>query len=354
MKKLLILKEDISSYNVPIYNKIAERYDLTVGFFRKNNAKDAVFYKTIMLKYKKVGPFYIINNIHQICDKFDVVSFVPDFHALNICTLPFIPHKYKLINWSIGFRVSYDHPYLVDRKHNCLDWLFLSILKKCDASIFYMEKSKEFWKDSSLDMSKIFVAPNTTAVTPIEYTQSEKNNILFVGTLYKGKGLNLLLESFKKAVEITKSSKKLVIVGEGEMREYILNYIKNNGLKNQIVLTGAIYNEKELAEEFRKALLCVSPLQAGLSVPKSMGYGVPFVTRKDAITGGEIYHICNGENGIMYNKNSDLTDILVEAMTTPTKYYEMGLNAKKYYENKASICHMVQGAINAFDFAINH
>lgn len=83
-----------------------------------------------------------------------------------------------------------------------------------------------------------------------------------------------------------------------------------NNMVGLIVFHGAIYDENVLAERFAQALLCISPTQGGLSVPKSMGYGVPFVTRKDSITGGEIYHITPGVNGIMYVKDEELTSVI--------------------------------------------
>lgn len=144
-----------------------------------------------------------------------------------------------------------------------------------------MEKAKEFWKNSSLDMDKVFVAPNTTLVKKIDIENKTKKDFLFVGTLYKGKGLEVLLDSYKKAIDnFNHQIPKLRIVGEGEMRPFIEDFIRKNKLENNISLEGAIFDENVLAEQFKKAILCFSPLQAGLSVPKSMGYGVPFVTQK--------------------------------------------------------------------------
>ena len=113
-----------------------------------------------------------------------------------------------------------------------------------------------------------------------------------------------------------------------------------------------IYDEKELAQLFSASLLCFSPTQAGLSVPKSMGYGVPFVTRRDAITGGEIYHITPGQNGVVYEKDEDLLPIMLDAMTDSGKYVQMGLEAKKYYDEHATIDHMAQGVIDALHFVL--
>lgn len=354
MKKLLIIKQDISAYNVPVYNKISEKFDLTVAFFSKNEAKEREYYKILKLDYMQCGPFFWVKNVFKLCRHYDVVSFVPDLHVLTFWLLPFIPRSYKLVNWSIGFRVSYIHPYLVDRKHGLVDWVFKILLKKSDACIFYMSKSKEFWKKSDLEFNKVFVAPNTTYVEPIEVNFEQKQNLLFVGTLYKGKGIDLLLKSYKAAIAKTGSRVKLVIVGKGEMYDYIQDYIRDNSLEGLVELKGAIYEEKLLASEFQKSLLCISPTQGGLSVPKSMGYAVPFITRKDAITGGEIYHIKDGVNGIIYNNDDDLTQIILDAITNPQKYIKMGLNAKEYYDNNATVNHMANGAIEAYNYALKN
>ena len=44
--KVLLLKNDISSYNVPIYNTIAANYDLTVAYYRSNGAKEKCLFKS--------------------------------------------------------------------------------------------------------------------------------------------------------------------------------------------------------------------------------------------------------------------------------------------------------------------
>lgn len=354
MKKILILKDEISAYNVDVYNIIAEHYDLTVGYYTKDKSKSDCKFKKVQLNYTKIGGIFFIQRLRKLCNEFDLVSFVPNMHVLCYCLLPFLPHKYKLVNWSIGFKVSYIHPYLTSRPHNFQDKIFQCILDRCDASIFYMEEAKKFWKKTSLNLEKVFVAPNTAVVNKISLNPSLKKDFLFVGTLYKGKGLDLLIESYKEAISLDHDdSPNLIIVGDGEMRPFLESFIKNNNLENKIQLRGSIFDESILAEEFKKALLCISPTQGGLSAPKSMGYGVPFVTRKDAITGGEIYHINSGINGIMYDKDSDLTSILKDAISSPQKYIKMGENAYHYYYSKATVRHMVQGALDAFAYAFS-
>jgi len=354
MKKILILQNELSGYNVPVYNTIAEYYDLTVGYYLKDKSNIQCYFKKIKMGSKAIGPFTIIKGLRKLASEYDVVSIIPNLRNPSYCLLPFLPHNYKLVNWSIGFRASYTNPYITRRKHVLADRIFQSILSHCDASIFYMEKAKEFWKNTSLDLSRVFVAPNTTDVVSIDIMPEIKKDILFVGTLYKGKGLDLLLDSFRRVVEELHPQNQLHIVGDGTERQVLENYVVLHNLEGCVIFHGAIYDENELANRFTQALLCISPTQGGLSVPKSMGYGVPFVTRQDAITGGEIYHISPGVNGVVYAKDEDLTEIISDACRNPQKYVQMGIEAKEYYDNYATIKHMAQGAMDAFEYALKH
>lgn len=351
-KRILILKNELSPYNVPIYNKIGEQYDITVGYYLKDNSKQECRFNKQHFESKQLGPLTFIKGLYKYANGFDLVCIVPDMHVVSYCLLPFLPHKYKVTSWSIGFRVSYYHPYVTNRKHVFADRLFQSILTHCDASIFYMEKSKEFWQGTSLDMDKVFIAPNTTEVLHIEIDPEKKKNFLFIGTLYKGKGLDLLLKAYKDAIDTAGIENELHIVGDGKERKNVEVFVKENHLDGKVRLHGAIFDEKVLSIHLTNALLCISPTQGGLSVPKSMGYGVPFVTKHSAITGGEIYHITPGKNGIMYNQDEELSEILIDSSRNPQKYIEMGRKAKEYYDNHATIDHMASGVMEAFRFAL--
>jgi glycosyltransferase involved in cell wall biosynthesis len=130
--------------------------------------------------------------------------------------------------------------------------------------------------------------------------------------------------------------------------------VRRESLDGQVVFYHAVYDESALSRLFQRALLCISPHQAGLSVLKSFAYGTPFVTREDAITGGELFNIRNGENGILYKHDSDLAPILTDAASHPDKYLEMGRAAHRYYAEEASPEAMVEGILAAIRYAIDH
>ena len=340
-------------YRVPIFNIIAEEFDVTVGYYLEDCTIEECKFKKKKFDFFQIGPFAYIKSLRSYCRQFDVVIFANSLQIVNYCLLPFGRRSYKVLTWGIGLRASRTRLYDVNRKHTFLDRISQSICSASDASIFYVEKSKEFWKDTSLDMRKVFVATNTTKVEHMEICPQFKNSLLFVGTLYKEKGIMTLLNAYKEALPKMKEPLPLHIVGSGAEEVALRQYAEEIGISKYAIFHGAIYDEVVLASYFQRALLCVSPHQAGLSVSKSMGYGVPFVTHINAITGGEKYHITPSVNGLFYDNDTELVDIMVDASLNPNKYIEMGMKAKEFYDTKATPRHMAQGVIDAIRFVLS-
>ena len=120
MAKVLILQNEISAYNVSTYNCISELHELTVAYYSKDKSSIPCSFQKHKLNYIKIKSIILVSDLKSLCKQFDVVIFVPDFHVPAYCLLPFGNRRYKVISWSIGFRVSYVHPYITYRKHNLL------------------------------------------------------------------------------------------------------------------------------------------------------------------------------------------------------------------------------------------
>lgn len=351
--KVLLLLREISSYNASTYNEIAKEVSFTVGYYEKDKTTITCLFNKHHFSTFHLGPFTFVRGLRSFCKQFDVVCFLPNIRIPSYSLIPFLCNKYKKISWSIGFRCSYSHPYVTDREHTFLDSVFQKILSRCDANIFYMEKSKEFWAGTSLRLDNVFVAINTTDIADMAFEPPLKKDFLFVGTLYRKKGLDVLLQSFYQFKQNKDTDISLIIVGGGEMEGELKQYVKEHNLEKSVHFTGPIYDEMKLALLFQKSLICISPTQAGLSVPKSMGYGVPFVTRKDAITGGELYHITNGVNGIIYDSDSELTTIMEDAFRDKEKYIKMGILAREYYFERATVKQKAKGALSAIRYVLD-
>lgn len=358
MKRInvLLLQESIVSYRLPVYNLIAEKVNLTIAFTRYNDASLKDNFNTIKLDKITIGGLHFIkNNFFKFCKNYDVIMALPDLHYVSYCLLPFVKKNYKFISWTIGLRASYTKRYNVTRKKDLLDLIFLKILKKSDANIFYCEQPKFFWKEK-LNQKSIFIANNSVHVPDhdLKFNVDDKKSILFIGTLYKEKKIYELIQAFIEAKKSFTSSKffTLDIIGKGDEFYNIKKLIIRNNLEKSVFIHGAIYDEKVLSKYFNNAIMCVSPDQAGLSVLKSMGYGVPFVTRSTAITGGEKFNISNKVNGLFYDSELELKQIIIDAFKNPNILVQMGKKARKHYKSKATINNMADNVLNAIEFSL--
>ena len=352
--KVLYISGILSSYNNPIYEIMCEKVDFTYAWLEKTEVKNPK-YKTFHFPNWKLGPFIFHKRLGNIINQYDVVIFSPHLRYLKTVFLPFLAHKPKLITWDIGLHVSYNKKYDLSKAPDIKDRIFQYIQNHCDACIFYMPQPIEYWKKySKLDERKYFVAHNTVKVADFEFLPNigERNKFLFVGTLYKQKGIGELIEAYVMAKKKCKILPYLYIIGKGPEEHLIKDRIKGEGLLDSVVLTGAIYDEDILKDYFLSSLLCISPKQAGLSVQKSLGYGVPFVTRPDAITGGERFDIIDKENGFFYNSVHELADIMINAVNKPALIEQMAKNARNYYLSEASPERMAQGALDAIDYVM--
>ena len=348
IKKVLIIQSMIPHYRVPVFNELAQKVHLTVLYDKGSVPTDAQFetIKVDMLRIKHL-PCIHKTNILRLANEYDVVISMLSGDFLTTYILCNSKRMSKLILWGIGVSASYSVRY--DSNPNIVD-KYSKFIKKSDAALFYSSYPIEKYKNLGISHEKLFVANNTVKVLPSE--DDNKDGILFVGSLYKEKKIFELLESYKKAFDHCPNLPKLVVVGDGEDSEDVALWVKRNNLQKAVVLTGAIYDEKELSKYFSRAVVCVSPDQAGLSVLKAFGYGVPFVTHKDAITGGERLNIKNGENGILVDSFDELSDIICDCARNKEKYIEMGKNAKKFYEENRTVGHMVNGFLEAINFVL--
>lgn len=350
MMKVIILYNRLFHYRIPIWNELAKLCDLTVAFSEGDGSVPdgmEVLFNIMYLPAWKFKCFVLQKaNIRGLCRKYDVVIAYGNIAWLKYSTLPWF-NKTPVIYHTIGVSASYGKGF---DEHKGWDKIRAFFYAKADALAFYTDYPIKKYESMGISRKKMFVAPNTVAVAPIKETV-KKNTILVIGTLYKEKGIQSLLDVYKE-LRTTCKLPLLNIIGKGPDYEIIYQWIKDNNIQDLIVLRGAIYDINEKAKYFAHALACISPKQAGLTVLESMGYGVPFVTTKNAITGGELFNVQNGVNGVVLDNEGELTNVVSDIANNPDKYIAMGRNAKVFYDNNRTPYHMAQGFWDAIQFVI--
>lgn len=349
--KVLILYNNIFDYRVPIFNILATKYDLTVAFTDGEVPNVEQQFQVIHFPSKNIGPFVYINrNISKLCDSFDAVISIGEVFRINYAyqALRFW-RKFKLAFWSIGVSASYTKRY--DEVHKW-DWLRDFFYKKADACIFYSDYPIKKNLKRGYKRERMFVANNTVEVLPC-LSGIVKDSILFIGSLYKQKGIDVLLEAYIKAYTNNADIPSLNIIGGGSEYEQIKQWIDEKGLSHKITLTGPIYDKKVKRTYFQRSYACISPQQAGLSVLESEGYGVPFITMNNAYTGGERFNIHDGVNGILMRQKDELVNIILDIAQCPKKYIQMGQNAYQYYHSERTPEKMAKGIEDAINYMLN-
>ncbi len=350
--KVLIVYNKIWAYRKKIFELLNDKYDLTVGFTDEKFISQEYSFKTVYLPTKQIGPFSIhIGGLRSIAKKYDVVIGLSDIRWLSLMFLGLLPHrKYKLIYWGIGVRASYDN--LFDAK-NYWDHIRFFLVKKADAVIFYSNYPIQKYVDAGFKMEQLFVAHNTVQAFYHEDWEIERNTLLFIGTLYKQKGIELLLDAYQELVGEGYELPILNIVGGGSHLDLVRNHVVEQNLSKHIRILGPIYEKDELEKLFRSAIICISPNQAGLSILSSMAYGVTFITKRDAITGGEIFNIIDKKTGLFYDGSlSDLKKKILLVLKEKKMLLEIGNNARKHYLDNRTPEIMVQGIVDAIEFSL--
>ena len=349
--KLLSLTNCVLEYRIPVYNLLAQSFDVTVAHYGKRIDDSGINFKQIILTPRNIGPFvFFKENIGELASKYDAVIALGELRFLPFMRLGFlINRKFSLTFWNIGVSASYNKKFDEDRS---LDFVRFGLLNRADSIVFYTDYPvKRYVEDGGIAKEKLFVANNTVEVLERISIKKDKSHFLFVGTLYKAKKIFDLLEAYLLANNIA-SIKPLIIIGDGEERMNILNWIKENDLESKITLTGAVFEQQVLKSYYKDAIALISPGQAGLTVLNSFAYGVPFVTSENAITGGEVFNIKNGVNGIIYKESvTRLSEILVELSNDALAVNNMSINAQNYYFNERTIDVMVSGLKDSVSYA---
>lgn len=335
MRKVAYFCEELSSYRVSIINRLAEKNPVTVFCNRvKESDLDIASFEVQKIGLRKIGPFYRYTgqNLYKLCCNYDVVIGLANLRFYQMMLYCLIPKPFKLALWGIGVTGSYTKKFG--------SWSIATILRVlvtrfADGLIFYSDRPISLHRRLGYKRSRMFIAHNTVDNLVDMNVESQRDSFLFVGTLYKAKGLEELIDSYERAM-INKGGKlpKLTIIGGGELLEPLREYVSAKRIDESIILTGPIYDKQALQSFFDKAIFCVSPTQAGLSVLTSMSFGVPFVTCSGAFTGGEILNIKHDFNGLLLEEVSQLSKIFEDASENPLRFFEMGKNAFEYYREE--------------------
>ena len=254
-----------------------------IGFPKARFLGVVIFWLKILLALRKVNPDIVHAQSTMIA--------LPAFSAKKLLRKPYVV-------WGRGSDIY-------------LPWLFRSqisklVLRNTDAAValtndMKREVQKICHKEVSvipngIDLSGFKNLSREDARTKLQIKQDEKI-VLFVGTLRPVKGLKYLIQAMGI---ITKQDAgvKLLLIGDGEEREYLENLAKQLDLKEEVIFAGKVPNEEVPQYTAASDLFVLPSLSEGfpVTVLEAMASGLPIVTTN---VKGLPEIVKEGENGFL-------------------------------------------------------
>lgn len=186
----------------------------------------------------------------------------------------------------------------------------------------------------------------------IEKRPSMPLKILSVGRIEKSKGYIDLIE----AIHLLKKGNiifEAIIVGEGPLLSQLKDKIKEYGLENNVIITGAIPYD-EVIDYYKEATIFILPARKkyhyGIPnvVIEAMASGLPVITTKLSAIENEL--IVDRVNGILINEKSpqEIVESIRYLSDDADTRNKIALNARKTVEDKFDFNKNIEQLYNIF------
>ena len=242
-KTILILQNEIKEYRRPVYNGLAEFYNVTVLHSGRPSVKDGDLYREIVLPARLMGPLHLQpgSPLNRTIKAFDVVIAMFDLGWPGYLVPLFQRSRTKYILWG--------HWYSTARLANFARDL---LMKRADRLLLYGSEEIERMVERGIAREKIVVAPNTVHIASHrDYSEEHKSSLLFVGRLQAGsrrnsKRADILLKVFADLQGRIGKDIYVDIVGNGEEQELLRLLAARLGISDKVSFHGHIDDDRVL------------------------------------------------------------------------------------------------------------
>jgi glycosyltransferase involved in cell wall biosynthesis len=330
---VLITQSRVPSYRKPLFNALARMWRVTVVHSGQPSATSADHYNEILTPPLQLPGARWQPGVVAASTRCDVVIAMFDVRWLSNVVLAWIRPR-RTIFWGIG-----------PGSNRAGNMIRIAMARRAAALLVYEDEGAAWLEQHSVEPHKIFVAHNTVYAPPqpSRAPQRGRTNILVLGTLDRRKMIDELFEAVAIVAGGLPPTTTIDVIGDGPDGSRLRETAKRLGLERRVRFHGAMTaDDPAFRDVLQRAVVAVSPGQAGLSVLESMAYGVPFVSRADAITGGELANITNDVNGVVYSGGAvELSAVLRRIVLDVAHAERLGTQAWVHYHQHRRIENMV-------------
>lgn len=291
--------------------------------------------KKIEMEYLDEGQKYnnfILKNftrinklIHIIKEKKPdiIISFLPE-PSYRVLFL-------KLFNPRLKVIVSVRNDPRVEYKSKISKFIMKILYPLADGFVFQTQEAKEYFSKKIQKNSIVIPNPINKDFLCEPYNGEREKNIVTVGRLEKQKNHKLLIQAFSKLPKEFQEY-KLIIYGEGSLRNELQEQINTLGLENRIIIAGQVEDVKK--EIYKASVFVLSSDYEGMpnALMEAMALGIPCIST-DCPCGGPKFLIKNGYNGYLVPVNNieELSKVIKEVLEN--NQIDISKNANKIIED---------------------
>lgn len=239
-----------------------------------------------------------------------------------ILTIKLLNPNLKLVLWGNG-----------PSKNRISNFVRKLIYKLPFEHIYYSNREHSFFSQGKPSGKNHHILQNTVKVN----FQRPKNDVsvlslLHIGSLYERKGHQNVLQIIENLCKLGKSV-NFTLYGDGPYRNKLSAVARERNLLDNFNMHGPVDDLDELDQIYANHHFTICLKQCGLTAIQSMGYQTPVIALRDAISGGEIYHVKDGETGYLFDTQEEVMKFLLDFNVASEQYSSLRKSCLEYYND---------------------
>lgn len=280
-------------------NYLSKKNDVTILTLSsiKSRYKIDQEVKHINLENDKKIKLFLLKNLYRIYNLYKFIRMKEYDIVITFLPIPsFMMLLFRRIIKS-PIIVSVRNDPKIEYKSKCMNLIMKWLYPRADGFVFQTDEAKDYFKNIIKDNYDIIPNPINEEFLIEPFCGERKKVIVSVGRLVAQKNHILLINAFSEICN-KYPEYKLIIYGEGELRDKLEQRIEELNLKNRIILPGNIKNVKEMISD--TSLFVLSSDYEGMpnALMEAMALGLPVIST-DCPCGGARYLIDHEKNGIL-------------------------------------------------------
>lgn len=207
------------------------------------------------------------------------------------------------------------------------------LYKRADGFVFQTDEARDYFCKKIQDKSIVIANPVDDRFLKTKYVGYKSTEFINVGRLNEQKNQILLIESFKDVIK-KYPNYKLLIYGEGSLKNELSMYIKDNKLNNNVKLCGNVDDIENILKDKKGFILSSKYEGMPNALMEAMAVCVPCIST-DCPCGGPRELIKNNINGLLVKSNdkNELVSAMYKIIENDKMCKKIAMSAKKNMNN---------------------